>query len=71
MPGYCSAMKKQSESINQSITGPILKPMFEIEKAIRNKEGQIPAVDSEKLQPAAEYQDDGGGYNSNFVFPQV
>ena len=69
-PRYRAAMKKRMEGQKPSITGPMLKSVLEIEKGGRAKEGQVPSVSSEQLRPAAEYQDDGGGYNANYVFPQ-
>ena len=60
---YCSGMKKATTSKPSSVTKPMLKTLVEQQKATMAKQ-------KTEEKPANEYQDNGGGYNTNYVIPQ-
>ena len=62
-PRYCSGMKKATTSNPSSVTKPMLKTLVEQQKATMAKQ-------KVEEKPAADYQDNGGGYNTNYVIPQ-
>jgi hypothetical protein len=55
---------------NRSITKPLLKEVVDLDKANSKEVMQHPVVESTPLDPPALYQDAGGGYNLDFIFPQ-
>ena len=63
-------MKKQTSETPKSITGRMLKPLADLHKENAKWNAQMPSISQEPIEPAAEYQDDGGGYNPTFVVPQ-
>ena len=58
---------KSKNRQDTSVTAPLLKEVMECDKANKLKN---PTVESNPLQSADLYQDDGGGYNLDFTFPQ-
>jgi hypothetical protein len=62
-------MKTPKKGQQAPITTPILKELVKRTKAdFQIQNASISDVPSS--QPASLYEDAGGGYNSNFVFPQ-
>jgi hypothetical protein len=53
-----------------SITEPLLKELADREKANSKLIKNDPSVESKPLDSPDLYQDSGGGYNSDFTFPQ-
>ncbi len=51
-----------------SITQPLLKDLVELDKV--NGKLMEPVVENTPLNPPDLYQDAGGGYNSDFTYPQ-
>ncbi|MBV8864742.1 MAG: hypothetical protein JO210_05010 [Acidobacteriaceae bacterium] len=62
-------MKHNRNRKEQSVTKPLLKDLIERQKADSEKTPEV-SVGSEPLAPSDLFQDDGGGYNLNFTFPQ-
>jgi len=62
-------MKQNQNRRGQSVTKPLLKDLIERQKAESQKVPEV-SVGSEPLAPSDLFQDDGGGYNRNFTFPQ-
>lgn len=61
----------KSNARPRRITKPLLKDLVERQKAnSKLNPKQDPAVESKPLDPPDLYQDPGGGYNSDLVFPQ-
>lgn len=58
-----------NESRKGSVTTPLLKELADRQKADLKIIMQ-PSVGSKPLKPSDLYQDPGGGYNTNFTFPQ-
>ena len=54
----------------ESITAPLLKDLVDREKADSKFKDPDPSVGSKPLPPPDLYQDSGGGYNTDFTFPQ-
>ncbi len=70
LPGcYRAAMKQNQNRKEQSVTKPLLKDLLERHKAEAQKMPEV-SVGSEPLAPSDLFQDDGGGYNRDFTFPQ-
>ena len=67
---YCLGMKNQSANTNRSLTGSMLKPILDTVRKDADKTHPVPVIESEKLKPAALYQDDGSSYNTSYDFPQ-
>ena len=69
---YRARMKRQ-ENPKGSITKPLLQELINRKGANDKLKPVAPAVEKSPVkQPAqpALYQDEGGGFNSNFTFPQ-
>jgi len=64
---------KRKESPHGLITKPLLQDLINRKKAHDKLNAPVPAKekspDKEPVQPAL-YEDAGGGFNSNFTFPQ-
>ena len=58
---------KSKNRQDASVTAPLLKDLTECDKANNLKN---PTIDSNRLAPSDLYQEDGGGYNLDFTFPQ-
>jgi hypothetical protein len=69
-PRYRADMKKQTAESRKSITGEMIKPLADLHHETVKRNIPAPALSQERPQGSAEYQDNGGGYNSNFVIPQ-
>ena len=63
-------MKYKKSRQEPSVTEPLLKDMLDRHKAQTKQSMQDVLIGSTPLAPSAQYQDDGGGYNADFVFPQ-
>lgn len=67
-PCYRPAMKVQKDSKASPIIAELMQQLVEHHKLNSQKEN--PTLSEKPTKPADLYQDAGGGYNSNFVFPQ-
>ena len=63
-------MKHNKTSKEQSITESLLKDMLDRQKAHTKQSMQDVLIGSTPLAPSDLFQDDGSGYNADFVFPQ-
>ncbi len=52
------------------MTGPLLASVVAQDQANRKANFESPTTGNLPLSPPDLYQDSGGGYNANFVFPQ-
>ena len=66
--GYFSGMSNHKGQ-RGSVTQPLLQDLINREKA--NDKAENPAVTSQPLPPPDLYQDPGGGFNTDFTFPQT
>jgi hypothetical protein len=66
---YRAGMKSNDRK-SDSITKPLLQDLKDREKADSKISNSDPSVGSKPLPPPDLYQDSGGGYNSDFTFPQ-
>jgi hypothetical protein len=62
-------MKKNNNQAG-TVTGPLLKDLMATHKAERQAVMPSPEVKQTEESKPDLYQDSGGGYNSNFTFPQ-
>lgn len=68
-PCYFLGMKTPKKGqARGTVAAPILQDLAERHKADFRAEN--PSIGEKPLPAPDLYQDDGGGYNSNFVFPQ-
>ena len=63
-------MKTKRDDQSCPLTGQLLDKVVEQDKSNHAVNFPAPSVGKTPLPPPDEYQDDGGGYNSNFTFPQ-
>ena len=61
-------MKTNKKGTEASVATPILQDVIERHKS--NSKLQNPTLTETPCEPADLYQDAGGGYNTNFTFPQ-
>jgi hypothetical protein len=63
-------MKTKKNSQDSPLTGQLLDQVVQLDKAHFAVNFPVPSVSEKPLTSPDLYQDDGGGYNSNFTFPQ-
>lgn len=61
---------KSNGSRKGSVVKPLLKELMDLDKANKNAVKQNPVVESTPVEVPDLYQDNGGGYNPDFTFPQ-
>jgi hypothetical protein len=64
------AAMKANNSKKDTITAPLLKDVIARDKACQQADRQNVSIGSKPLNPPALYEDQGEGYNANYVFPQ-
>ena len=65
-------MKTKNDTKTCPLSGQLLDDVVEQDKANQDANFPVPSpsVGEKPLAPPDLYQDDGGGYNKNFTFPQ-
>jgi hypothetical protein len=63
-------MKAKTKPQNRSFSEPLLADIVALDKANFEANFHSPKVGETPLAQPALYQDSGGGYNLDFVFPQ-
>ena len=63
-------MKKQNSEARVPAAEPELKLAADLLRRVDQSLPKNPAIGSLPLKPASHFQDSGGGYNNDFVFPQ-
>jgi hypothetical protein len=61
---------KANNSKKDSITAPLLKDVIVNDKVNQKLNRENVSIGSKPISPPALYEDQGEGYNANFVFPQ-
>jgi len=61
---------RQSDVKKGSITAPVLKDLAERDRAMQKANREEVSIGSKPLNPPAQYEDSGEGYNADFTFPQ-
>lgn len=63
-------MKTKKNGQSCPLTGQLLDKVVQLDKDHYAANFPAPSVGKTPLLPPDEYQDQGGGYNSNFTVPQ-
>lgn len=64
------AAMKANNSKKDTVTAPLLKDVVVRDRANQKLDRENVLIGSKPLNPPALYEDQGEGYNANFVFPQ-
>jgi hypothetical protein len=63
-------MKTKTDTKGSPVSGPLLESVVGLDKANFEANFPAPSVGSKPLPQPDLYQDQGSGYNADFMFPQ-